>query len=484
MVECATNVMAIIECHPRAPTFARCETAANARRRVPIAKMSVRVAQKNAGWIIFAAAFISRAILVLTTGGTSETFYDEPGQVAISLSQSGHFANPYIEPTGPTAHVAPLMPVLLSVFIRAFGDVDRAWLASRLLQCLVMAFFAGLLPVLAERFGLSRRAGIVAGLTAVLPAFLWVETNGKFETAYTLLATTVLVVFTAHRLTHNQLFGTTRSWALIGAAWAAAALIAPTVLPIFLALVASGLLSRSEHRLRARQALATLASAALVVAPYSINRSLALHGPVLVRSNFGLELFLSNNDNATPRFQDNMAPGHAILLYHPLAQRHEAVRVRMLGEVRYNRMLRRRAIAWIATHPAGFARLTSWRLKEFWFPTSNSILKTAFLWSVTVVAVAWLVAQARGAGRDSARLARLWLVALVAYSLVHYVIQADVRYRYPIQGLLVLATSAAVVDVVEKQRRRRRKVLARAASDEPKVTAPAAPVGRPEPALP
>jgi len=417
--------------------------------------MSVgRLAREKAAWIIFAAALLSRGALVLALPRTAETFYDEPGQVAISLGNSGQFADPYGTPTGPTAHVAPLMPLILALFIKILGNVDSAWLASRLLECVVIALFAALLPSVAERFGLSRRAGIVAGFVAALPTFLWIETNGKFETTYTLLATTLLVAFTAHRLTHNHLFGTTRSWAVIGAAWGLGVLIAPTLLPVMLALVAYGLLSRSENgHLVPRQAAAAVAAAALVFLPYSIERSLSVGGPVLVRSNFGLELFVSNNDVAEPRYLQNMSPGKSMLRYHPMAQRREAMRVRAMGEGAYNALLQRRAMAWIVAHPARFTRLTLARAKEFWFPTSNSALKTAFLWSVAIAGVAWLASLARGRDPERATLARAWLVALVAYSLVYYVIQADVRYRYPVQGLLLLATSAGAVELFHRRRR-------------------------------
>jgi hypothetical protein len=150
-----------------------------------------------------------------------------------------------------------------------------------------------------------------------------------------------------------------------------------------------------------------------------------------------------------------------------------------MGEGPYNLRLQRQAIAWIVTHPARFARLTIERLKEFWFPTSNSAIKTAFLWSVAIAGLTWLVAHARARDSDRATLARFWLVALVAYSLVHYVIQADVRYRYPVQGLLLLATSAGAVELLRKRRRVPLPDVRRMPSDLP-VALPERPLERPE----
>jgi len=442
----------------------------------------VRLAREKAAWIIFAAALLTRATLILALPPTAETFNDEPGQVAIALSERGQFADPYAIPTGPTAHVAPLMPFILAFFIKIFGNVETAWLASRLLECVVIALFAALLPSIAERFGLSRRAGIIAGAVAALPTFLWIETNGKFETTYMLLATTLLVAFTAYRLTHNHLFGTTRSWALTGLAWGVGVLIAPTLLPVFLALMVYGMvLSGDNARLRPRQAAAALAAAALVFVPYSVQRSLALRAPLLVRSNFGLELFLSNNDRAQTRYLENMAPDGVLRNHHPLARRSEAMRVRTMGEGAYHALLRRQATAWIIHHPARFTRLTLARVKEFWLPTSNSVVKTAFLWGVAISGIAWLVSLACGRDPERATLARLWLVALFAFSLIHYVIQADVRYRYPIQGLLLLATSAGAVELFQRRRRLLRPADVRRDTGKPAIgRAPHPPVERPE----
>jgi dolichyl-phosphate-mannose-protein mannosyltransferase len=441
-----------------------------------------RLALTKASWFIFAAALLSRVALVLALPPTTETFYDEPGQVAISLSERGQFADPYATPTGPTAHVAPLMPLILALFIKIFGNVETAWLASRLLECVVIALFAAMLPSVAERFGLSRRAGIVAGAVAALPTFLWIETNGKFETTYILLATTLLVTFTAHRLTHNHLFGTTRSWALTGLAWGLGVLITPTLLPVLFALLAYGMVLRADNtRLKPRQAAAALAAAALVFVPYSVQRSLALRAPVLVRSNFGLELFLSNNDRAQARFLENMAPGGVVRQHHPLARRREAIRVRTMGEGAYNATLRRRAVAWIVRHPARFTRLTLIRAKEFWFPTSNSALKTAFLWGVAIAGIGWLASLALGRDPEGATLGRSWLVALFAFSLIQYVIQADVRYRYPVQGLLLLATSAGAVELFRTRRRQPPSADVRRDTGDPAVRrAPPPAVERPE----
>jgi hypothetical protein len=403
-------------------------------------------------WVLFGAALLPRLVLVLREPQSGETFFDEPGMVAYSLSHGEGFSNPYGGPTGPTAHVAPFVPMLLAFFIKVLGNTDAAWLASRIVACAIVALHSALLPTISERVGLGRPVGIFAGLVAAVPLFLWVETNGRFETPYLLLATTVLVTTTAYWLAPSQAERSVRKWALLGLGWGFGVLLTPTLLPVMLALLTLGVLPAlsAGRRLRLRQAGAALAGAMLVFMPYSIDRSARLGAPVLVRSNFGLELFLSNNDAAHPRFLDNMADTAVMRRHHPLLRRREAIRVRSMGEGAYHTMMRQQATDWIASHPQRFASLTGSRIAQFWFPTANHFIKTLYLSGLTVFGLGWLLVVAVRRSDRRRSLARFVLAALISFSLIHYVIQADVRYRYPLQGLLLLAACACAVDVMRR----------------------------------
>ncbi|HJU74870.1 MAG TPA: glycosyltransferase family 39 protein [Gemmatimonadaceae bacterium] len=392
--------------------------------------------------------------MVLLDPQGDEKFFDEPGSVAYSLSRGEGFANPYGGPTGPTAHVAPFTPLLLALFIKVFGgNTDTAWLASRLVACAIISLHAALLPLIAERAGIGRRAGVVAGALAAIPLFLWLETNGRFETPYVVLATTLLVSLTAVWLDPKHSRRDTRDWALLGLGWGVGVLLTPTLLPVLLALLVVGALPSlsAGRRLTITHGVAALVGAMLVFVPYSVERSLALRAPLLVRSNFGLELFISNNDAAHPRFLDNMADSAVMHRYHPLLRRSEAIKVMNMGEGAYHAMLRRQAVDWIADHPGAFLRLTSARFVQFWLPTANHPVKTVFLALLTVFGIGWFGRHVRR-GDPHVVAARLWLTAIVAFSLLHYAIQADIRYRYPVQGLFLLAAGAGLVDFARRLR--------------------------------
>ncbi|MEW5917143.1 MAG: glycosyltransferase family 39 protein, partial [Gemmatimonadota bacterium] len=344
-------------------------------------------------WLLFAAAFLARAILVLTRPDTGDTFHDEPGQVAIALSQGNGFADPYVVPTGPTAHVAPVVPLLLAFFIKIFGSTDSAWIASQLVSCLVAAGYAALLLVVAPRVGLRWPTGLIAATLAAVPLFLWTETNGKFETIYILAALTLLVALTSSRLVRYAKGDDTGGWAGLGVAWGLGLLISPTLILPLLAMVGLSLISRMNgiQRLSLRPASILVATAVAVVLPYSIERSIRIGGPVFVRSNLGLELFISNNDEAYATYNANMASRRVLHRWHPMAVRAEALRVRAMGEGPYHTDMRRRATEWIRAHPAAFGRLTLGRIKEFWFPASPSTVKVAFLGGLSIAGISWLV---------------------------------------------------------------------------------------------
>ena len=56
----------------------------------------------------------------------------ELGSIAISLVKTGQFANPYMIPTGPTAHLPPVYPFIFSMIYRWFGLTAEAGYASML----------------------------------------------------------------------------------------------------------------------------------------------------------------------------------------------------------------------------------------------------------------------------------------------------------------------------------------------------------------
>ena len=88
--------------------------------------------------------------------------------IAMSLATEGQFANPYIEPTGPTAHLAPIPPFMLALIYKIFGITTLAGIVGWLLRMLFQSAIWGLLPWIGERTGLGWKAGLTGGLAGAL----------------------------------------------------------------------------------------------------------------------------------------------------------------------------------------------------------------------------------------------------------------------------------------------------------------------------
>src|SRR6185437_12945239 len=93
------------------------------------------------------------------------------------------------------------------------------------------------------------------------------------------------------------------------------------------------------------------------------------------RSEFGLELQVSNNDLMTASGQRNFSmPAFEVI--HPAGGGAEFVRAQRLGEVAYNLSKKQEAIAWISSHRQRFAVLTIERTTLFWFPEMQRKVQT------------------------------------------------------------------------------------------------------------
>jgi hypothetical protein len=79
--------------------------------------------------LIFLLSFAVRTVLLAVWVSNHEDFYRLGGEirrVAMSLLRTGQFADPYMIPTGPTAHPTPLSPALLALIYHAFGMTATA----------------------------------------------------------------------------------------------------------------------------------------------------------------------------------------------------------------------------------------------------------------------------------------------------------------------------------------------------------------------
>lgn len=355
-------------------------------------------------WIIFGIALAVRLVTSLTTLGFIDQQY-ETVRVALSLAHHGTFADPFRLPTGPTAHLAPGFPAVLSAIYRIFGDGMVGETAKRVLGCAVSALSYALLPALGRACGFRVGVGIAAGLFgAVFPLNRYEEVSGNFESPWVALFLLLLVYGVAAN----------KKMPLAGVGL----LFAPVLAPVFLVFAV------------ARRWWIPLALAVLLTAPWALRNHYELGAWIWSRDNLGLELDLSNRDGAAPTLRDNLRLGlHKAS--HPSHSLTEANEVCYYGEAGYNERRLRTALAWMEIHPAKFAVLTLTRMRWFWFPSVYfGVLVLLAGYGIRSAPSAWIFAT-------------VWLL----FPLIYYVIQYDPRYRHPLEWSVLLAAAKGVDDL-------------------------------------
>ena len=151
--------------------------------------------------------------------------------IAWSLAETGRFADPYAVPTGPTAHLPPAYPFLLSLVWRAFGLGPAGGYAGWIMGFTLASLQCALLPWISMRLGLGLAAGVIVGLvTAFSPQW------PPFIEPPTAIALGLLMLAFRRRWMAGA--ATTTDSLLLGAGAGLAFHLQPALLPVVLACLA------------------------------------------------------------------------------------------------------------------------------------------------------------------------------------------------------------------------------------------------------
>lgn len=361
---------------------------------------------------------------------------------ALSLAKTGVYGNPYLIPTGPTAH-PDLIPTLIEAgFYWLLGDGPTGDFARHLFTLLLVASLYALLPWFALRLGWSARIGWFAGLVgAFVPLWFPIE-RSSLDAILTALALLVLSEEIV-RLWKAARYPA-RSAVFQGTIWGVAAMCIPAVGAAFAGIHTAGLL-RSPRGSRTgylRYVLICGLTVAVLILPWTIRNYVVMGGFVPLRDNFGLELYLSNHPGSGPLMMDN-------LWQHPLYDLAEAERVRAMGELAYNRAKLAAALAWIKANPWPFLRLVRLRIHFFWLPWTR--VRVPWLeWIITLLAFGGLWRL----WSDDRTAAPAFLALWISFPLIYYVIEGEPRYRYPMEWSVLLLAAYAADSIWRRVRRR------------------------------
>jgi hypothetical protein len=390
-------------------------------------------------WLVVAGIFclgLVVRLLLLSTTPSSRVPGLEPINIAISVVRNGTYADPYGGPTGPSAHCMPLHPLLAALLIRIFGFGLAGSRALSYAASVAASLAYALLPILAKRCSLDLRVGIGAGVFgAALPINFWCQTSGVFEAPYTFLAFTIWACAVAEHWQNGKF--TARGGVTCGVLGALSTMLSPLAIPILGFWFICAFLWFSKLRISVLRYFAiALLIVCVALAPWAMRNKSSLGTLILTRSNFGLEFQVSNNGIATSDAELNVRnPAWARL--HPNTSPEEREKVRLMGEVTYNKAKRDEALQWIKSNPKRFLELTAGRIALFWFPRMLHLPQTLIQSCITILAIAGAIKL----WRDQPTIALFFGSACVAYSLAYIVIEVSPRYRFPIEGFLLLLGS-------------------------------------------
>lgn len=372
--------------------------------------------------------------------GSLDSAEGEAENVAISLAQHGVFGDPFAKGTGATAHLTPSMSLLTAGAYALFGVRTPAAEAVLALLSIAIVLGAGLTFYLAwRRGGLNPTSGLAA-----LALFCLAPLNLKLEATYfrawegglaVLLSAICLLWVIKVALQEHVRPG---SFVALAFAGALTFFVNPAMGLGVYACISWLALTRLQYPKWPATIALGLAALAIVLTPWTLRNEIVLGKPIFLRSNFGLEFALANNEAAATTINPRRTFAQRMAAVHPYAMTEENARKALRdGEAAYAQHLGDEAMTWARANPAEFATLTLSHLRQFYFPPAWQWNLNADISTGTGLKL-WLIWLLTGFGLAGAVLAlTLWrgiyiYVALLALvpALPYMILQPILRYRY------------------------------------------------------
>ncbi len=370
-------------------------------------------------------------------------FQTETGHIAYSIASGKGFSSPFQRDTGPTAWLAPVYPYLLAGIFKVFGIyTHHSFFAALALNILFSAgacvpiFYAG------NRIAGLGVASAAAWLWALFPNGIIIPFEWIWDTSLSVLLMATLLWATLELAESRRV----RDWCLYGLLWGFALLTNPAGALLFPVLLAwAAYRARDRERVAAllvRPALAA-ALALLCCLPWTIRNYVQFHKLIPLRSNFAFELYIGNNENYDE--QHRFRPG-------AITQDREILRYLHMGETAFMEEEKRKAVAFIVENPRIELWLISQRFVDFWTGTATPLaafrqadslwLRLILLCNDVAPLFAFLGIVVLLATKNAYALP---VVAIpIIFPLLYYVTHTSLRYRHPIDPLVLLLAAIGV----------------------------------------
>ncbi len=375
-------------------------------------------------------------------------FLNETGNIAYSLAAGHGFSSPYWQETGPTAWLTPVYPALVAVIFKIFGiHTPHAFFAVVFLNILFSVATCVPLFYIGKRVGGLGVASGAAWLWALFPNAIMIPYEWVWDTSLSalLLAT---ILWATMELADTQ---SVRAWCGYGLLWGFALMTNPSLgslLPLLLGW--AGYRAWNKGRLHFSRPLLACAIAVLCCMPWTARNYLAFHRFIPLRSNFAFELWLGNNEQFDE--QSQVVPAAD-------PERAEIRKYVHMGETAFMQDKWQKATGFMRAHPRLEITLFARRFEATWtgvekpidsFRDTDSPLVRLVLISNTFAALGGLcgiLALLRSRSVYAFPLA----AGPIVYPVIYYVTHTSLRYRHPIDPIVLLLLAIAVAAVVQNR---------------------------------
>jgi hypothetical protein len=424
-----------------------------------------------------------------------QQFAQETGSIAHSLAVGKGYSSPYGAESGPTAWLTPIYPLLIAGIFRIFGvETLPSFLASVLMNMIFSAatcipiFYAAKRIASSTSESASGREGVgpaagAAWAWALFPNAIILPFQWIWDTSLTALLVAVLLWATLC-LADSQRW---RDWCAYGLLWGVMLMVNPApgvLLPFWLAWLAyrsstssraarpspargpAQTFDRPAHARPAREWLLRPALAAAIAflccVPWTVRNYLVFHEFVPLRSDLGLELYVGNNEN-----YDDV---HPRVFPYLITKDRELYRFSQMGEMPFVHEEMRKALNFIVGHPRVEVRLTAERAISFWMgtPTPLRDFHRADTFLLQMVSVCNLLAVLGTLGGIAVLYYRRneftfpLAISPIVFPLLYYATHASLRYRHPLDPVIVILATIAAAAPPQALANRRQTARARA----------------------
>jgi hypothetical protein len=369
----------------------------------------------------------------------------ETGRIARSIATGKGFSSPLNVDTGPTIWLTPVYPYLLAGIFKLFGVYSYA---SLMVAVMINVLFASLTcwPIfqIGKRVGGAAIAAGAAWIWVFFPLAYVVPVQWIWDTSLTALFAALILWATLEVNDSDR----TRDWIGYGLLWGAGLMVNAALLSLAPFLL--GWLAWNRWKIAkpwVRKTSLAILMAGLCCVPWTVRNYVVFHQVIPFRSNFGLELWLGNNDQVPDTWSGDLHPND----YAP-----ERAKYSQMGEIAYMKLKQTEAVHFMVTHPGDELRFfwrrfaDTWTLS--WDPLENiwghlQLMGRAIMISNLVEVFFGFFGLFMLSRQKNPYVFPMAVYPLV-FPVVYYITHPSWRYRHPIDPTMIVLATFGIACVV------------------------------------